>query len=71
MFQVFVRNWWKLNPAWPGGLEPDGCARRYTLCYEDNEENARAVCKEYNRTQKPGRLSRKAEYGYITPKGRR
>lgn len=60
-FRVFVRNWWKLNPAWPGGLEPDPCAHKHTICYEDTEAAARDVARAYNANHKPGKLSRKAE----------
>jgi len=62
MYRVFVRNWWKLNPAWPNGLEPDARARKHTLAYVNTETEARQICEEYNRTHKPGKLSRKAEY---------
>lgn len=63
MYTVFVRNWWKLNPAWPCGLEPDPTARKTTLRRNvPTEAQARAICKEHARNHKPGRLSRKAEY---------
>lgn len=61
-YRVFTRTWWKNNPTWPNGLEP--CAgRKYTIRERvATEADARAVCREYNDTHKPGRLSRKAEY---------
>lgn len=60
---VFVRNWWKRNPNWPNGLEPDPCARKTVIRRNvATETEAQAICAEYNRTHKPGRLSRKAEY---------
>lgn len=63
MYAVFVRNWWKYNPDWPNGLEPDGTAnKRYIARRVKSGEEARSICKQYNRTHKPGRLSRKAEY---------
>jgi hypothetical protein len=62
MYKVFVRNWWKNNPKWPNGLEPDGGARKTTIGKVRTEEDARIMCKAYNTTHKPGRLSRKAEY---------
>ncbi len=65
MFRVFVRNWWKRNPVWPNGLEPDPCARKTTLCVVRTEEEARRRCQEYAETHRPGRLSRKAEYTRI------
>jgi len=62
MYTVFTRNWWKSNSAWPGGREP-GAGRKYTL-YRNlrTEEEARRICKQYNATHKPGKLSHKAEY---------
>lgn len=62
MYKVFTRTWWKHNPEWPNGLEP--CpGRRYTIARNINtEEIAQAICEEYNRTHKPGKLSKKAEY---------
>lgn len=63
MYRVFVRNWWKKNPKWSGGLEPDPSARKTTLRKNvKTEEEAQQIAKEYNRTHKPGKLSRKAEY---------
>lgn len=63
MYRVFIRNWWKENASWPDGLEPDTTARKYP--YRDNietEDEAVAICAEYNRKHSPGRLSRKAEF---------
>ena len=61
-YKVFTRTWWKNNPAWPGGLEP-GLGRKTTIARRvETEEEARAICKRYNDTHTPGRLSRKAEY---------
>jgi len=62
MFTVFVRNWWKNNPSWPNGLEPDPSARKTKLATFETQEECIRYCKEYNQTHKPGRLSRKAEY---------
>ena len=69
MFTVFVRNWWKhapgvvnvLDPSL-NGLEPDPSARKTKLFVCETEEEARAYAMDYNKTHKPGRLSRKAEY---------
>ncbi len=61
-YRVFVRNWWKVNPSWPDGREPDPSARKTTLEHVDTEDEARQLCREYNVTHKPGLLSRKAEY---------
>lgn len=63
MYRVFTRRWWKDNPAWPNGLEPDGGARKYTLHRNiKTYGEAREICEEYNRTHSPGRYSRKAEF---------
>lgn len=60
-YNVFVRTWWKRNPAWPGGREPHPgrkSYKRYGLTWEE----ARQFCTEYNNTNPPGFLSRKAEF---------
>jgi len=62
MITVFVRNWWKDNPKWPNGLEPDSGASKRVIATVDTEDEAREICKQYNLTHEPGRLSRKAEY---------
>jgi hypothetical protein len=61
-FRVFVRSWWVHNPAWPNGLEPKAGRKTTIRKRVESEEDARAICREYNRTHPPGRLSRKAEY---------
>lgn len=61
-YKVFVRNWWKLNPEWPNGLEPDAGARMVTLRRGLTEAEAKQLCQNYNETHKPGKFSRKAEY---------
>ena len=61
MFRTFTRTWWANNPDWPSGLEP--CAGRKTYTNRNlSETEARAVCQRYNKSHKPGRLSRKMEY---------
>ena len=63
MYDVYTRNWWKHNPRWPNGLEPNPGGRRYYVAKGiETESEARAIAQEYNRTHNPGRLSRKAEY---------
>lgn len=66
MYRVFVRNWWrKAEPgdgSWPNGLVPNSGARGRTIARVATEEEARAKCKAWNDTHKPGRLSKKAEY---------
>lgn len=61
-YDVFVRNWWKHNPSWPEGREPDPTARKTYIARRVTETEARAICSRYNSTHKPGKLSRKAEY---------
>lgn len=61
-YKVFTRNWWKSNPAWPNGLEPDASGQKKTLRRGLTLKEARAFCEEYNRNNKPGKLSRKAEF---------
>lgn len=61
MYRVFTRTWWRESLNWPNGLEP--CpGRKHTIDKVRTEEEALAVCAMYNKTHKPGRLSRKAEY---------
>ena len=61
MYKVFTRTWWRNNQAYPNGLEP--CAgRKYTIDNVYTEKEAKQLCKEYNDTHHPGRLSLKAEY---------
>jgi len=64
MYRVFVRNWWKRNKDWPGGLEPNPTARKTTIAKVKTEAEARDICRVYNANHDPGPLSRKAEYMY-------
>ena len=62
VYRVFTRTWWKENPEWPNGLEPHA-GRKYTIHrHVVGEHLAREICKQWNDTHKPGRLSKKAEY---------
>lgn len=61
LYRVFVRNWWRDNPSWPNGLEPCAGNRRY-IAKNVSYDEARRLCKQYNKTHKPGRYSRKAEF---------
>ena len=60
-YDVFVRNWWKLNADWPNGLEPHAGKRKY-IARGLSREEAYKLCQEYARNHAPGRLSRKAEF---------
>jgi hypothetical protein len=61
-YRIFVRNWWKHNEDWPNGLEPDPHAEKTYIARKDTEKEAQEFCREYNRLNEPGELSRKAEY---------
>jgi hypothetical protein len=60
-YDVFHRTWWKNNPEWPDGLEPQ-LGRKTYIARGVTREEALKLCEEYARTHKPGRLSRKAEF---------
>jgi hypothetical protein len=60
---VFVRNWWRPNKAWPGGLEPNPGARKTVIRRGvRTEAEAQQICADWCSENPPGRLSRKAEY---------
>lgn len=65
---VFVRNWWRVEKRLVFGnhyksvLVPNPSARRTVLATGLTPEEALQMCDEYNKTHKPGRLSRKAEW---------
>jgi len=68
-YRVFTRTWWKENPDWPNGLEPEAGKRRYIMPPNNwkkqtfaTEEEAIAWCQEWNNTHDPGRYSLKAEF---------
>jgi len=61
MYEVFHRTWWKSNPNWPNGREP-GVGESFHIAYTKTEEEAQAMCKEWNSNHYPGLLSDKAEY---------
>ncbi len=61
MYRTFVRTWWKDNPAWPNGLEPEAGKRQYHDRYATHLEAVQA-CREYNDSHEPGRYSRKMEF---------
>ena len=61
LYTVFVRNWWKDNPAWPDGLEP--CpGERSIIATGCTYSEARRRCEAYRATHEPGRYSNKAEF---------
>lgn len=61
-YRIFKRSWWKPNPRYPNGLEPNSTCRKTTLAYRDTEAEAQQYCREWNACNKPGRFSIKAEY---------
>jgi hypothetical protein len=61
-YTVFVRNWWKDDPAKKGALIPNLHARRKVIGYADSIEQARRICASYNDHNKPGKYSRMAEF---------
>lgn len=61
VYRCFTRTWWRINPAWPDGREPGAGAKR-TVAVMMTEEGAREFCEQWNKTHKPGKLSRKCEY---------
>ena len=58
-YEVFTRNWWRMEN---GRKVPNPGACKTHLDYVDTQEEARALCAEYNEENDPGVLSRKAEY---------
>jgi len=60
-YNVFVRDWWKPNPTWPGGKEPGPGPKTY-IAKHVTYGDARHVASQYNKAHKPGFLSRKAEF---------
>ena len=62
MYKAFTRTWWKHNKEWTNGLEPHA-GRKCTIKKNiDTEEEAHSICQVWNANNKPGKLSRKAEY---------
>lgn len=63
-YKVFVRNWYKYQPDGKGKrkIVPDPTARKTTIATVFTETEARERCRQYNESNDPGPLSRKAEY---------
>lgn len=61
-YVVFNRTWWKENPAWPNGLEPEAGKKHYHGETFDTQEEARKYCQEWNARHEAGRLSDKCEF---------
>ena len=60
-YHIFTRTWWKNNPKYPNGLEPEAC-KKTTIKHVDTIERARSFCLEYNATHDGGSNGRKAEF---------
>lgn len=60
-YNVFHRTWWRRNPDWPNGLEPEAGERHY-IARGVTYEHARELCQEWNAAHDPGELSDKAEF---------
>lgn len=48
-YEIFKRSWWKVNPAYPGGLEPH-LGRKTHVCFVHGLDKARTTCEQYNAT---------------------
>ena len=60
-YVVFHRTWWKKNPDWPNGREPEaGPKTRIGIAVGIAE--AQEMCRVWNSQHDPGELSRKAEF---------
>ena len=62
-YRIFTRTFWKVNNSgkWPNKLEPH-LGRKTTIATASTEGEALSICKVWNANNKPGKLSRKAEY---------
>ena len=62
-FDVFHRTWWKENPGWPNGLEPQAGEKHYLRGGRGlTREDAIEMCEDWNSQHEAGRLSDKAEF---------
>jgi hypothetical protein len=63
-YRVFKRAWWKRNPSWPNGLEPNPGARKTTITIVETEDEARMSCRIWDQFHAPKNnpLSIRAEY---------
>ena len=61
-YVIFHRRWWKANPSWPDGLEPEASRPRIIREVVGDIETARAACRERQAVNPPGKFSDKAEF---------
>ncbi len=64
MYEVFTRTWWRENPEWPGGLEPE-VGNPVVIKIAHKRSDARAFCKKWNHMNPPCRHGRMAEFRKI------
>jgi len=64
MYRIFTRNWWRTNPDWPDGREPDARCQKRHVKYVKTEAEARTFCNENNKHRPSSwlKLSRKYEF---------
>jgi hypothetical protein len=58
-YKVFHRTWWRREG---GRLVPHAGRKTIIQAHVETEEEARAICRQWNAAHDPGPLSRKAEY---------
>ena len=51
-YRVFKRTWWKHNPSWPNGLEPEAGEKDYVEDFDTYDE-AREFCQYNNANNLP------------------
>jgi hypothetical protein len=63
-YTIFIRAWWNIKKDRYSQTvkSPAIGARRTIIAHTNSEEEARAICKQYNETHNPGPRSIKAEY---------
>ena len=59
LYDVFVRDWWKLDEL---GRQVPGPGPKEYLAHGVSYAEAREMCRKYNDSHEPGPLSRKAEF---------
>ena len=55
-YVIFHRRWWKANPSWPDGLEPEASRPRIIREVVGDIETARAACREWQAVNPPGEI---------------
>ena len=60
-FDVFHRTWWKANPSWPNGREPQAGERHY-IAHGVTRAEALELCAGWNENNDEGTMSDRAEF---------